>query len=144
LRELAGRGAYEAGTVDTIFAMIKRGELPAGSTCALSGAATNDVIDLYVEAERIHVGSDRSAYVWLGLLVSPVFFGGLFQKPRPDVGRQTVVPAPLRVAEAHQSRVRRAGQRALKRWLRKVPIYAKLLDEYPRARVRWKKPVRQG
>jgi hypothetical protein len=144
LRELAGRGAYEAGTVDTIIAMIKRGALPAGSACAVSGAATNDVIDLYVEAERIYVGSDRSAYAWLGLLISPILFAGLFQKPRPDVGRETIVPAPLRVAARHHLRVRRASQRALKRWLRSVPVYAQLLEEYPRARVHGKRPAGRG
>jgi hypothetical protein len=124
--------------------MVKRGELPAGNVCALSGVATDDVMDLYVEAERVYRRDDRRGSVLLGLLVSPIFFSGLLQKPRPDVGRETIVPTPLRVAERYHQKVRGAGQRALKRWLRSVPIYAKLLEEYPLARVRWKKPAQNG
>jgi len=37
LRELAGRGRYEAGTIDRIHGMLKNGQLPAGDRCAVSG-----------------------------------------------------------------------------------------------------------
>jgi len=145
LRELAGQGAYEAGTVDTIVAMIRRGDLPWGDLCAVSGTPTDDVIDLYVEAERIYRARDRRAvYGWLGVLVSPIFLAGLFEKPGPLVGRETTVCTPLRVAAIHQPVVRRSSQRALKRWLRSVPIYAKLLEEYPRARVGFEKSEQRG
>jgi hypothetical protein len=135
LRELAGRSAYETGTIDVIHGMLRRGELPAGDRCAVSGGSTQDVIDLYVEAERIYRASDTRAFAWLGVLLSPIFLLGLLQEPRPNVGRETIVPTPLRVAAAYLPKVRRSGQRALKRWLRTVPVYAKLLEEYPRARV---------
>ncbi|QDV38532.1 hypothetical protein [Tautonia plasticadhaerens] len=136
LRELAGRLAYEAGTIDVIRGMLWRGELPAGDRCAISGESTDDVADLSVEAERIYPGGDHRAYAWLGLLVSPILLLGLFQEPRPDVGRETIVPTPLRVASCYHPKLRRSGQRALKRWLRTVPIYARLLEEFPRARVK--------
>jgi hypothetical protein len=135
-RELAGLHAYEAGTIDVIHGMLRRGELPAGAHCAVSGEPTADVVDLSVEAERIYRSGDNRLYVWLGVLVSPIFLFGILQKPRPDVGRERLVSTPLRVAAAFHPRVRRSGQRALKRWLRTVPIDAKLLEEYPRARVR--------
>ena len=136
LRELAGQHAYEASTIDVIHGMLQRGELPAGGPCAVSGEPTEDVVELHVEAERIYRAGDNCVYALLGVLVSPIFLLGLFQKPRPDVGRETIVSTPLRVAAAYHAKVRRSGQRALKRWLRSVPIYAKLLDEYPSARVR--------
>jgi hypothetical protein len=133
LRELAGEQPYEASTIDVILGMLKRGELPAGGRCAISGEPTQDVFELHVEAERIYTGGDNIVYLVLALIVSPLFALGLFQKPRPAVGRETVVPTPLRVTAAYHERVRRSSQRSLKRWLRTVPIYAKLLDEYPRA-----------
>lgn len=136
LRERAGQDAYEASTIDVIYGMLRRGELPTGDRCAVSGDPTEDVVDLYVEAERTYRARDNRIYAWLGVLVSPILLFGLFQKPRPDVGRETIVPTPLRVAAAYHPRVRRSGQKALKRWLRSVPIYARLLEEYPRARVR--------
>jgi hypothetical protein len=137
LRELAGQPAYETSTIDVILAMLKRGELPAGGHCAISGVATDDVIDLQVEAERMHAAGDNMKWAVLGAICfSPIFLLVMFQKPPPDVGRETIVPTPLRVAAAHHARVRRSSQRALKRWLRTIPVYAKLLDEYPGARVR--------
>jgi len=138
LRERAGQPAYETGTIDVILGMLKRGELPAGDRCAVSGDATEDVVELQVEAERIYrAGDNLKLAVILSVLVSPFFLlMAFFQKTRPDFGRETIVPTPLRVAGAYHAKVRNAGQRALKRWLRTVPIYAKLLDEYPRAWVR--------
>jgi hypothetical protein len=135
LRELAGQDAYETGPVDVIRNMLRRGELPSGTRCAISGVETKDVLELVVEAERVHSGSDRLTYAWLGAFISPILLLGLFQKPRPEVGRETVVDTPLRVAAAYHARVRRAGQRALKKWLRREPVYAQLLDAYPAARV---------
>ena len=135
LRELAGRDAYETGPVDVIRNMFRRSELPSGGRCAVSGIATQDVIHLYVEAERVYAGSDERVYAWLGLLISPILLAGMFQKPRPDVGRQTLVPTPLYVAAQHHGRVSHAGQRALRKWLRTVPVYAQLLEAYPVARV---------
>jgi hypothetical protein len=135
LRELSGQEPYEVGTIDAIHGMLRRGELPAGDRCAVSGEPTGDFIELYVEAERMHPGGDNRVYYVLGLLVSPILLLGLLRPSRPDVGRETIVPTPLRVASAYHPKVRKAGQRALRRWLRSVPAYARLLDEYPRARV---------
>lgn len=135
LRVSAGWGAYESGPVDVILGMIRRGELPAGDRCAISGRATCDVLDVHVEAERVHSRDDSKLELILGLLVSPILLLGLMRDPRPDVGRVTNVPTPLRVAADQHARARRAGQRELKRWLRAVPAYAALLDTYRSARV---------
>ncbi len=135
LRELAGQDAYETGPVDMIRNMHGRGELPRVGRCAVSGAESKDVIEITVEAERVYAGSNDWPYAFLGIVFSPIFLLGMFQKPRPDVGRETTVETPLCVAAAYHARVRRAGQRSLKRWLRTVPAYAPLLDAYPAARI---------
>jgi hypothetical protein len=147
LRELAGQGRYEAGTIDRICAMVKRGELPLGDRCVVSGEPTHDAIDLWVQAERIFTGDEnRLARILLALLISPhLLYASSSSDPRRmNVGRETFVPTPIRVAEAYHRRVRNASQRRLKRWLRKVPIYAELLREYPFATVRLSEPNYAG
>jgi len=142
LRELAGRERYEAGTIDTIHAMLRKGLLPAGDRCAVSGEYTQDVVELWVEAERFYVREESPLSNFVAGLISPILIPIVerLRPARPDVGRQTIVPTPLRVAKAHRRRVLTASQRALKRWLCSVPIYAELLREYPRATVRLRGP----
>ena len=142
LRELSGKGAYEAGIIDTINRMIGSGELPWGDRCAVSGEPTSDAIDLYVEAERVFQGGSNTALIaLLAVVCSPLLALILAQKPRQDVGRTTIVHTPLRVAARNQRRVLRwSSQRAIKRWLRSVPVYAELLNDYPRAQVVFELP----
>jgi hypothetical protein len=136
LRELSGKGAYEAGIIDTINRMVASGELPGGDRCAVSGEPTDDDVELYVEAERVsQIGTSVAQAALVAFLCSPVLAIAMTLKPIRDVGRSTVVLTPLRVCAKHQPRVQRASQRALKRWLRTVPVYAQLLKEYPRARI---------
>lgn len=141
LRELAGKAAYEVGTIDVIQGMLKRGELPAGKVCAVSGKATADVIELRVEAERLVAGAEdgKLAIVSLFMPILVLFRPSLLlnSASRPEfVGRETAVRTPLIVDSAHQARFRRSSQKRMKRWLRTVPIYATLMDEYPRAIVK--------
>jgi hypothetical protein len=137
LRERAGQGAYESGTIDTIRRMIAEGTLPWGVACAVSRRPTGDVIELNVQCERLyHRGGGRGKS--LLLLLSPLLY--LVEARREAdgelVGRDTTVRVPLRVAgDFHRDLARRASQRRLRRLLRSVPIYARLLDEYPRATV---------
>lgn len=145
LRELAGQGRYEAGTIDRIHGMIKRGALPAGDRCVVSGEYTHDVFDLWVQAEKIVTGDEnRLAKALVALLISPVLLGAIYRPLRANVGRETFVPTPLRVAAAYHGKVQRASQRKLKRWLRTVPIYADLLREYPLATVSLRTPGHVG
>jgi hypothetical protein len=134
LRELAGQDAYETGPVDVIRNMLARGELPRLGRCAVSGAESKEIIELIVEAEQVHPGSSDWPIAFLGMF-SPILLLAMFQKPRPDVGRETTVETPLCVDAAYHRRIRRAGQRSLKRWLRTVPVYAQLLDAYPASRI---------
>jgi hypothetical protein len=141
LRELSGKGAYEAGIIDTINRMVASGELPAGNHCAVSGEPTADAIDLFVEAERVsQVGTSPGMAAAVALLCSPLIAIAMMLKAPKDVGRETFVATPLRVSGIHHQRVLRSSQRQLKRWLRSVPVYAQLLKEYPRARVVFQAP----
>jgi len=84
---------------------------------------------------------DFRTYAILGLLFSPIVFllspsMMLSRAQRPEgSGRDTWVRTPLFVDSKYQKKVRQASQKKLKRWLRSVPVYAKLLDEYPQATV---------
>jgi hypothetical protein len=136
LRELSGKGAYEAGIIDTIQRMVASGELPAGDRCVVSAEPTEDVFEFYVEAERVaQVGTSVAQAALVSFLCSPVLAIAMTLKPIRDVGRSTIVLTPLRVCAKHQPRVLKSSQRALKRWLRTVPVYAQLLKDYPRARI---------
>lgn len=138
LREMAGKSAYEVGVIDRINGMIDRGELPAGGVCAVSGKNTGYVMQIYVHAEKFHRAEDKKMLflmpvAWL-LLFYPSFAFGRRYRPEGS-GRDTWVRTPLFVDSKYHDKVRRASQKKLKRWLRSMPVYAKLLDEYPQATV---------
>ncbi len=132
LRELSGIDPYESGTMDTIRRMIKRGELPAGDVCAFSGEPTQDVLDLLVTVPRgILDRGGIAIQVMVAMLVSPLF---LLLSRRYDTVHseesERKICTPLRISAGSQAKVRGASQRKLKRLLRSVPIYAKLLEQY--------------
>ena len=146
LRELSGIGAYESSTVDTIQGMVERGELPEGDVCTVSGEPTRDVLILWIVVPRAFENQEGVGGLLLWSLWAPLVSWGfalvlwqLFQNvfgrtvPVEDAmlehHRARRVIAPLRVASRHHAKVRRASQRRLKRLLRSVPIYNKLLDE---------------
>ncbi len=145
LRRMAGQEAFEAGTIDTINRMIRDGELPLGDTCAVSGLPTLDSYDLYVQCEFTWTkgpGKGRFLFAALAVVIAPIWiicllFGrALFDEQHRVLGRNRGVYTPLRVREEHHQQLRRTrSQTKLQRLLRTVPIYATLLDEYPKARI---------
>jgi hypothetical protein len=133
---MAGRPAYETGTVDVIRRMLAEGSLPWGELCAVSGKPTQDAMDLSVHCERVQAEKDGVRVLQVAVLLFGPLVALLGQRPSRDPhGRETSVWTPLRVAQEHQRTVARASQKALRRLLRTVPVYAALLDQYPRARV---------
>jgi hypothetical protein len=136
LRERAGKDRYESNTGDAIRRLVRAGELPAGSTCVLSGTPTDDVLELDILIPRLFK-TERDRNEVIVLLVLGLFGGLLYSilnRSRIAEDGLTVVPAPLRVAARHHAKVVGMGQGRLRRLLRTVPIYAQLLDENPRAR----------
>lgn len=146
LRQSAAEQAYPRSTIETIVHMIECGELPLGDTCAVSGRPTIDTILLHIQCERIwHRGSSADG-LGGGRVFCLVLFGWLYflvawlESIRPDrppdvLGRNTTVEVPLRVCVEFDKRLKRFGQRKLKKLLRRVPVYATLLDEYPSATI---------
>jgi len=138
LRELEGRDPYEAGTVDTIRRLVAHGELPVGEVCAVSGKPTHDVMECFIVVSSVMLHRERMGLkILLGLLISPVLFliPSLSVKVSPAPGTETWVPTPMRLSNRYHSRYRGASQTRLRRLLSPVPIYRKLLEEYPLARV---------
>ncbi|MEZ6088508.1 MAG: hypothetical protein R3C05_10875 [Pirellulaceae bacterium] len=145
LRRLAGQGAYEAGVIDTINRMIREGELPFGDTCVISGLPTADSYDVYVQCESKWIkgpGPLRYLFVILTILFMPfwmiwaVIGRALVNEEPQELGRDRGIYIPLRARQEHHQRLRRTrSQSKLRKWLREVPIYAQLLDEFPDARI---------
>ena len=149
LRRSAGETAIPLNAIETIQALIRDGELPSGDVCPYSGASANRTFLVRVQCERSFVrGSDpidaKGAifYVvffgWIGALVAYCKLGAR----REELGRDTIIDLPLRVsADAVAKLARLRSRRTWTAILRKTPAYARLLDEYPDARV---KPVAGG
>jgi hypothetical protein len=138
LRVMAGEGAYEAGTIDTILRMLDEGTLPWRETCAITGRPTRDVIEVYVECEKVHSSSNHGGWLFLAVMLlgwMAVLLKGAVKEHDPQ-GRETRVRTPLRVERDVQAVVlKMKSQRKLRRLLRQVPIYARLLDAYPEATI---------
>jgi hypothetical protein len=139
LRTMSGVGAYESGAIDTIQRMLAEGALPWGETCAESGRPTRDLIHLVIQCERLHLPQDQHKLALLGVLIfgwvaALVAFAG---KDREAHGRDTSICIPLRLDREYHGKLARWGsQRKLRRLLRTVPVYGRLLEEYPRATIR--------
>jgi hypothetical protein len=146
LRQLAGQGAYEAGTIDTINRMIREGELPYGDTCAISGYPTKDSYNLYVQCEsgwingryKIRYLSAIFSILLLPLGIIHLTLGkSLFAKEYQHRGHERGIYIPLRVRKEYHHKLHRIrSQRKLRKLLCTVPIYANLFDEFPGARVK--------
>jgi hypothetical protein len=139
LRLATGRDAYKSTAIEAIERFIASGELPYGDTCALCGMPTHDAAELYVECERTWQKTSEAVPWWL------LWFPGalkvwLISKflplPTETLGRDTGVRIPLRVCQPDHGRLSRIrDQRKLRGLLHTVPIYQRLLEEYPRAHV---------
>ena len=111
--------------------------MPWGATCAVSGRPTRDVIQIEVQCEHLAPAKDPVKFaLLLAMCAGPWATLILFSKPGQAHGRDTAVTVPLRVCrEYHRGLERWWGRRKLRRLLRTVPVYTRLLDEYPRATI---------
>ncbi len=143
LRQAAGERPFESGIVDTIRRMIAEGSLPQTRECALTGRLTDDVVEVEVECQRLWKRGPKKLG-WgcvLSALILPcwplwLLLGwALLDEKREELGRALVVRIPLRVCRDRQDGLRRMSQRRLRRLLQHVSVYAKLLHEYPGARM---------
>jgi hypothetical protein len=133
---MAGKDRYESGPGDSIRRMIRSGELPAGSTCAVSRKPTDDFIELEVLLPRYFKNTeiaDRRMILLFGMWGA--LYNTLIRRPQIEEEGALTVRAPIRVAERCHAKVRRMSQARLRRLLRTVPVYAQLLKENPHSRI---------
>lgn len=143
LRRAAGES--NRTIVEELRFQIASKELPYGNLCPFSGKLADDVVTINVQCERSWTrGGEELSFAkfvwfltfyclfgWLAALVSSILFR---KTPIEEFGRETVIDLPLKVsAEMRSQVIRMRSQNSLKTALRTVPIYEKLLDEYPDA-----------
>jgi hypothetical protein len=147
LRVSKGLDAAETNVRDTIARMIREGTLPWGNCCAVSGMPTDDVMLFEVHCEQSYVKGSGSKQ-WGAALIVMGFFAcwpvaifmwligrDLYKAQVERVGRDVVITIPLRLSLESQSSVGHFSQSRLKTILSGVPIYERLFQEYPDARV---------
>jgi hypothetical protein len=135
---MVGKDAYESSPADTIRRMVETGELPAGRSCAVSGQATDDHLELEILVPRSFSNREdraqRALDLWLyGSLIG--YWIKAIRPPKIEEADALRVKAPLRVAAIFHAKVRRMSQRRLKKLLSTVPAYAQLLDENPLSQI---------
>jgi hypothetical protein len=145
---MAGLGAYESSVVETIRRMLAEGTLPWGETCAELGRPTPDVIRLRVQLQPDDGWRDRMGF-WLAVayVAGPllaILFVILGKELHPQ-DSDNLVTLPLRLdRRLHRGLAWWGTQRRLRRLLETVPVYARLLEEYPRATIRVEGTTTQG
>ena len=141
LRQRAGMDRLESGPISTIRRLEREGRLPDGDYCVVCEGRTSEIMMVHVECERRLVQCRQGWWAVLEgiFFVLPGPFGALLRRARweeaqrePESrGNDVVIDVPIRMHRDHGDELARGGKRALDRLLRRTPIYAALLDDYP-------------
>ncbi len=138
LRRAAGES--NRTIVEELRFRIANKELPYENLCPFSGKLADDVVTINVQCERswtrggeeLSLNKIIAFYIpfgWLGALIA-----SRRMMPLEEFGRETVIDLPLKVsAEMRSHVIRMRSQKSLKTALRTIPIYEKLLEQYPDA-----------
>lgn len=137
LRRRAGLPAYALSPELLIEHALQAGELPPDDRCAGCAARTADTVRVRAECERRWTANEGARFAWLGLLFG---IGGYLlaraaaqeRDPR-QYGRDKVYDLPLPVCPGCRPRLGRP--RELRRALGQVPLYDRLLEKFPNARL---------
>jgi hypothetical protein len=137
LRRRAGQASYDINITDKIIARYAQGSLPSEATCAQCGRETTGILNCSVECERPYShGRGFWSTVLLGLL-SPWWMLGVINrdyKHNEVHGREVIVPTPLRMCPECAAHVHRQTD-VTRNLLQRIPLYAQLFQEYPKAGV---------
>jgi hypothetical protein len=138
LRSRAGLPAPGLSPEKVVETLLLAGKLPEEDHCVLCGVATTASICCTTECERASVVSGRPSwwvyllgfltFGWLGVAVARATAGD-----DREWGRDRIFPLPLRVCANCRDQLTRAAD--LKAALSRVPVYRRLLEKYPNARV---------
>jgi len=143
LRQQAGLPAYDPSPELVIEQMLASGEPPAEKTCVHCGVTTDRLEQIVIECERSWKRrADGSG--WLtGCLLLPLstflfvvwMIWRLTKRPEEVelLGRDKIYTLPLSLCPLCAPQLKNAS--SIKEHLRKVPIYRRLLDKFPDARV---------
>ena len=142
LRATAGQAGVSAEM--QLYAMLHKGELPGTDECIRCHRTTGGVVRVVIECERAenkftHIGEAQAIAQSLLDNLLKLVVGFSWTNPQPVeredrvLGRHVVFTVPLRVCGVCDTEIRSAG--ALRETLRRVPVYAALLDKYPWARI---------
>jgi hypothetical protein len=138
LRRRAGLPAPGLPPEKVVETLLLAGKLPEETYCVLCATPTDRVICCTTECERAYVQCGRHA--WWVYLLGFLTFGWLgaiavhaSSGEDREWGADRIFPLPLRVCADCQPRLN--GTAALNAALCRVPVYRRLLEKYPEARV---------
>jgi hypothetical protein len=125
-----------------IETLLLTGRLPGREDCVLCGAITGNKICCMAVCETARVKYERPWWWWPPViamwlvvsLLSPivVIFG--FERQRPkEYGRDRFYDLPLRICS--QCRLKLTDEDVVKDAMSEVPLYRRLLEKYPDAKV---------
>lgn len=126
-------------TSELIRSMVASGRLPSNDHCPVSGEVADKTVVLNVLRA---LPRDNFIFHLLAGTALGAFFGipgtQLMMGEAPDnfTGGNVLADVPIRVSESACTTLMKASQKQLNSIVRTVPLYAHLLDEYPRGSVR--------
>jgi hypothetical protein len=133
LKRQAGLTADEINPELVIQSRLARGELPGDSRCAHCGVNAAEIVLIDVVCEKEWT-QQKEGFRWGLLLVTLLLpFKVLSWQREVKHGRNVVYRLPLAVCKRCQDEHRKP--RELKHGLRRIPVYARLLDKHPQAEV---------
>jgi hypothetical protein len=135
LRLQAGLPPYDPSPELLLRETFDINDVPGDERCVECGAATDHIIRVVAECEK--AWGKRAGFDWgtffFSLLLAP--FGILFRWREADQlkGRDKFFVLPIRVCPQCQQALQ--GETRIKECLRHIPVYRRLLDKFPEARV---------
>jgi hypothetical protein len=135
LRVRAGLPPHNIAPEVLIEHLLASGELPPNKSCIECGTATEKMVYVVVECERIFIRT-RGGFSWRVFLVSlflPVRFWYWEPREEKEYGRDKIYRLPLPVCGSCRPKL---SGRTIADRLRQIPVYEQLLDKFPDAVVR--------
>jgi hypothetical protein len=116
--------------IETLFAV---GRMPFESICVKCGAPTSKRIQVITECERAY---RKGGFSWATFILSALFLPVkiFYWKEQVEYGRDKVYWLPLPVCQGCREDFQDTA--VLRRGLRRVEVYARLLEKFPDAKVR--------
>jgi hypothetical protein len=138
LRRSAGVAESGISPELVVESLLLAGELPEEDYCVLCGVPTEHCIICSTECARAHVESGEHpwwvhafaflTFGWLGALLAQ-----FTQRDAKQSGRDIIFSLPLRICDFCRQEITNPAE--LKAAMSRVPLYRRLLNKYPEARV---------